>query len=509
MRFAWIGTVHLHIDANSLHNQRKLQEKWLVSTYTPDQSLVHKAEAFNSHWQPQLEFLLARGRTAGADLVEVYLEHIDHLSVLAEQDTITSVNPSFGRGAGIRVFLGKQDGFVSTNDLSEIGLKHALEQALSMLGLEVNEAVRSSFDGLPNLRDFAIDKAHWLNQCPELYEASDHLLNGTQLLDQNGTHLQVRRGSYARDWQEVLVAASDGTFGRDIRLHQSIGLNVLATDGEHRSSIGRRYGTSGGPDDLRKWDAETSAKEVCESAGTMLYADYVDAGQMPAVLANRFGGVIFHEACGHLLETTQIERGTTPFSDKLNQSIAHEAVTAIDEGITDGAFGSLSMDDEGMESQRTVLINNGVLKQFISDRAGELRTGHQRTGSGRRQAHTFAAASRMRNTYIAAGPHSPEKLIASIDRGLYCKSMGGGSVGPTGQFNFAVEEGYLIEKGKLGKPVKGATLIGEAKDVMPRISMCANDLELAAGFCGSVSGNIFVTVGQPHIKVDSITVGGR
>lgn len=227
MRFAWIGAVHLHIYANSLHNQRKLQEKWLVSTYTPDQSLVHKAEAFNSHWQPQLEFLLARGRTAGADLVEVYLEQIDHLSVLAEQDTITSVNPSFGRGAGIRVFLGKQDGFVSTNDLSDAGLKHALDQALSMLGIEVNEAVRSSFEGLPNLRDFAIDKAHWLNQCPELSEASDRLLNGTQLLDQNGTHLQVRRGSYARDWQEVLVAASDGTLDGTSACISPLGLMSL------------------------------------------------------------------------------------------------------------------------------------------------------------------------------------------------------------------------------------------------------------------------------------------
>jgi TldD protein len=227
------------------------------------------------------------------------------------------------------------------------------------------------------------------------------------------------------------------------------------------------------------------------------------------VLANRFGGVIFHEACGHLLETTQIERGTTPFAEELGQEIAHPAVTAIDEGLTDGAFGSLAMDDEGMAPQRTVLIENGILRRFLSDRAGEIRTGHGRTGSGRRQSHAFAAASRMRNTYIAAGPHSPEALIGSIDKGLYCKSMGGGSVGPTGQFNFAVEEGFLIENGQLTKPVKGATLIGEAKEVMPRISMCANDLELAAGFCGSVSGSIFVTVGQPHIKVDTITVGGR
>ena len=178
---------------------------------------------------------------------------------------------------------------------------------------------------------------------------------------------------------------------------------------------------------------------------------------MPVVLANRFGGVIFHEACGHLLETTQVERGSTPLP-RASVVIAHPAVTAIDEGLSEGAFGSLSMDDEGMEPQRTVLIENGVLKRFISDRAGEMRTGHARTGSGRRQSHGFAAASRMRNTYIAAGPHKPEDLIASIDKGLYCKSMGGGSVGPTGQFNFSVEEGYLIENGQPHQPGQGSNL---------------------------------------------------
>jgi len=475
----------------------------VIATAPPDTG------SLDSRWTPALEDLLACGRSAGADLVEIFLERTDHLGVLAEQDTITSVTPAFGMGAGIRVFRGHRDGFVSTNDLSPSGLRRALEQALGMLGLEASLHSSSGFEGLPNLRDFATSKLDWLQRCPQLTEATARLLEGTDQLQKHGKHLQARRGSYARDWQEVLVAASDGTFGRDIRLHQSVGLNVLAADGEHRAGVGRRYGTSDQPDDLRRWNATASAAEVCTSAGTMLYADYVEAGQMPAVLANRFGGVIFHEACGHLLETTQVERGTTPFAEQVGELIAHEAVTAIDEGLTGGAFGSLSMDDEGMEAQRTVLIENGVLKRFISDRAGELRTGHARTGSGRRQSHTFAAASRMRNTYIAAGPHTPDQLIASVDRGLYCKSMGGGSVGPTGQFNFAVEEAYLIENGELTKPVKGATLIGEAKEVMPRISMCANDLELAAGFCGSVSGSIFVTVGQPHIKVDSITVGGR
>jgi TldD protein len=460
-------------------------------------------------WTRRLESLLAAGRGAGADLVEVFLERSDHLSVLAEQDTITSVNPAFGTGAGLRVFRGHRDGFVSTNDLSEAGLAAALDQALAMLGLQRSTVVNLPFDGLSQLRDYGTAKAQWLLSCPELGETTSRLLEGTDRLAHHGTHLQARRGNYSRHWQEVLVVASDGTHARDIRLHQTLGLSVLAADGDHRASLSRRYGTTDNPDDLRQWDPEASAQDLCASAATMLYADYVEAGQFPVVLANRFGGVIFHEACGHLLETTQLERGTSPFADRVGEVIAHAAVTAIDEGISPGAFGSQAIDDEGMEPQRTVLIEDGILRRFISDRAGELRTGHRRTGSGRRQSHAFAAASRMRNTFIAAGPHSPAELIGSIDRGLYCKSMGGGSVGPTGQFNFAVEEGYRIENGELTTPVKGATLIGEAKEVMPRISMCANDLELAAGFCGSVSGSIYVTVGQPHIKVDSITVGGR
>ena len=468
------------------------------------------SDAFSNQWRGLLESLLQRGRGAGADLVEVFLERTDHIGLLAEQDRITSVNPAFARGAGLRVFRNGRDGFVSTNDLTERGLQHALDQALGMLGLEPQHlSAGSGFEGLAQLTDHGLTKGDWLSRCPSLDHASQCLLRGTHHLERLGQHLQVRRGSYARDWQEVLVAASDGTFARDIRLHQSSGLSVLAADGDHRSSIGRRYGSTDNPEELAHWDSEASAAEVCNSAGTMLRADYVDAGQMPAVLANRFGGVIFHEACGHLLETTQIERGTTPFAERVGELIAHPAVTASDGGLSGGSFGSPAMDDEGMAPERTVLIKDGVLQRFISDRAGELRTGHKRTGSGRRQSHSFAAASRMRNTFIDAGPHQPEQLIESVDQGLYCKSMGGGSVGPTGQFNFSVEEGYLIENGKLTKPVKGATLIGDAKEVMPRISMCANDLELAAGFCGSVSGSIFVTVGQPHIKVDSITVGGR
>ncbi len=454
-----------------------------------------------------LEEVIFYGISLGADFVELFIENSDNSSVLAEEDFITNVSPSFSKGAGIRIFKDKRDGFVSTNDLSKHGLMRSISQAIEMLDIskKTNELI---FNGLEKLKDYRKSKINWLNEVPTINEVSEKLLLSTKSLKKD-KKVAVRKGSYARNWQEVIIASSDGTYATDIRLHQTVGLNIIANDAQYRSNGSRRFGSHGIPNEFRLWDHEKASNEVYESSMTMLYADYVQAGQMPVILANKFGGVIFHEACGHLLETTQIERGTTPFSDKLNKKIAHESVTAIDEGLSEGSFGSLSIDDEGMEPEKSILIKDGILKKFLSDRAGEIRTGHKRTGSGRRQNYSFAAASRMRNTYIAKGKFTKEELINSISDGLYCKSMGGGSVGATGQFNFAVEEGYLIKNGKLTKPVKGATLIGDAKEVMPKISMCGNDLELAPGFCGSVSGSVNVTVGQPHIKVDSITVGGR
>ncbi|MBD2257624.1 TldD/PmbA family protein [Pseudanabaena sp. FACHB-2040] len=469
-------------------------------------------ERFDASWEAPLSTLLGLGRAAGADFVEFFLERNNYISCLAEDDAITSISPRLTTGAGVRVFRGKADCYVSTNDLSFSGLKAALEKGLSIMGLSLpGPTAHIPEINLEMLRDYATvrGKEAWLAACSSMQEMGDVLLSANGALAQKASHVQARRAAYFRDWQEVLVASSDGTFARDIRLTQSVGFNLLCADGEHRASIGQRDGNTSDPAFLRTWNYQDTAAAVSESAGKMLYADYVESGSYPIIMANHFGGVIFHEACGHLLETTQIERGTTPFMDKKGEKIAHESLTAWDEGLSEDEFGTIDMDDEGMPAQRTLLIENGILKNFLSDRAGSMRTGHPRTGSGRRQGYTYAAASRMRNTYIAPGDYSLEQLFASVEKGIYCKKMGGGSVGPTGQFNFAVDEAYLIENGQITKPLKGATLIGEAKEIMQKISMCSNDLGLAPGFCGSVSGSIYVTVGQPHLKVDSITVGGR
>lgn len=484
----------------------------LLSKELPTLEYQSTSSSFDESWRAPLSTLLGLGRAAGADFIEFFLERVNYISCLAEDDAITSISPRLSSGAGIRVFRGKSDCYVSTNDLSFSGLKAALEKALSIQGLELptpNAFIPET--NLELLRDYATAKGKdtWLSGCSSMAEMGEVLLDANGALQRKASHAQSRRAIYFRDWQEVLVAASDGTFARDIRLTQSVGYNLLCADGDHRSSIGERAGNTGNPEFLRAWDYDATAEKVAESAGKMLYADYVESGTYPIIMANSFGGVIFHEACGHLLETTQIERKTTPFADKKGEKIANESLTAWDEGLSDNAFGTIDMDDEGMPAQRTLLIENGILKNFIADRAGSQLTGHPRTGSGRRQSYAYAAASRMRNTYIAPGDYELEDLFASIDKGIYCKRMGGGSVGATGEFNFGVDEAYLIENGKITKPLKGAILIGEAKEIMNKISMCSKDLGLAAGFCGSISGSVYVTVGQPHIKVDSITVGGR
>ena len=484
----------------------------LLSKELPTLSYAPTGTRFDESWRSPLSTLLGLGRAAGADFVEFFLERDNYISCLAEDSAITSISPRLSTGAGVRLFLGKQDCYVSTNDISFSGLKSALEKALSILGLTLPGPSAFIPDlNLEPLRDYGTLRAKdaWLDELSSMREMGDVLLAANDALERKGSHVQSRRSVYFRDWQEVLVAASDGVFARDVRLTQSVGSNLLCADGANRSSIGKRVGNTAGAGFLRTWDYEALADEITEAAGQMLYADYVESGTYPVVMANAFGGVIFHEACGHLLETTQIERGTTPFIDKKGEKIAHENLTAWDEGLSDGEFGTIDMDDEGMPVQRTLLIENGILKNFIADRAGNARTGHPRTGSGRRQGYGYAAASRMRNTYIAPGNYSNDDLFSSIDKGIYCKKMGGGSVGATGQFNFGVDEAYLIENGKVTKPLKGATLIGAATEIMNKISMSSNDLALAAGFCGSVSGSVYVTVGQPHIKVDSIAIGGR
>ena len=256
-------------------------------------------------------------------------------------------------------------------------------------------------------------------------------------------------------------------------------------------------------------DPEYHGREAARIAHTMLHAKNCPAGNMDVVIDNGFGGVIFHEACGHALEASSVSKGNSIFTGKLGQQIASTKVTAIDDGTIPNAWGSLNIDDEGNKTQKNVLIENGILKSYMIDKLNGRRMNMEATGSSRRQSYKYQPTSRMTNTYIAAGTDKNEDIMKSLD-GLYAKKLGGGSVNPvTGEFNFAVQEGYIVKNGVIQEPVRGASLIGKGSQVLMDIVMVGDNLELAQGMCGASSGSIPTNVGQPMIKVKNMTVGGR
>jgi TldD protein len=257
-------------------------------------------------------------------------------------------------------------------------------------------------------------------------------------------------------------------------------------------------------------DIDELARRAAETALTMIQADYAPSGKMPVIIDRGFGGVIFHEACGHGLETTAIAKKASIFEDKLGKEIASPCVSVVDDGTLANYWGSTNIDDEGNLTQHTLLIDKGILKSYMVDRFSGRILALESTGNGRRQSYKFAPVARMRNTFILPGQYSLGEIISATETGLYAKRMGGGSVNPaTGDFNFAVMEGYLIEQGKVGKPVRGATLVGNGRDILWNIDMVGKELELEAGMCGAESGSVPTMVGQPPIRVQGLVVGGR
>ena len=314
------------------------------------------------------------------------------------------------------------------------------------------------------------------------------------------------------DWEtDVVIANSEGLLVPDRRVYTRLALTAVASAGGESQTGSCNPGAMMGFElfDSRV-DPEEVGRRAAKQAVTMLHAEPCPAGVMCAVIDKGFGGVIFHEACGHSLEATAVAFGNSEFAGKLGQQIASPIVTAIDDGTMENEWGSINIDDEGAPATRLVLIENGILKNYMVDRLNGRRMGMAVTGSARRQDYTCAPTSRMRNTFIAPGNDDEAEIISSMGDGLYAKAMGGGSVNPiTGEFNFAVSEGYLVKGGRIDRPVRGATLIGKGADILKKIDRVGKTLELGQGMCGSVSGSIPVNVGQPMIRVTDITVGGR
>lgn len=315
---------------------------------------------------------------------------------------------------------------------------------------------------------------------------------------------------YMEKERNILVCTSNGILKEDSQTYIRLVMMSMASDGTNTQTSSRTKGALDGFQVIRDINLENMAIETANSAIKMLDSEYPKSGKYPVVIDNAFGGVIFHEACGHALEATSVADNASVFCNKLGEKIASDVVTAIDDGTIKNAWGSYNIDDEGNDAQRTILIENGILKSYLVDELGSIKMNQKVTGSARRESYKYTPTSRMRNTFIDKGNSTFEELISGIEYGLYAKKMGGGSVDPaTTDYNFAVSEGYLIENGKITKPVRGATLIGRGDETLMNIEAVSSNLELADGICGSISGSVPTTVGQPAIRVKELTVGGR
>jgi TldD protein len=450
--------------------------------------------------------LIQEGLSFGADFVDVYVEQTVHSVIAIKDQKVKDIKTGTDFGIGIRALFGDKSVYGYTNIAER-------EELLRIVGLICGLDQRPGSERARNLKvQRMADRQpaqRGLDRDSSYEEKIAWLMKVDEFARKNPKIVQMDIGSLQK-WQTVQVFDSEGLAMEDQRHYTRLPLTAIAADGSKQARAFHGPGAARGWEFTQDLNPQDMADLLVKRALTVLHADPCPAGKMPVIIDNGFGGVIFHEACGHLLETTSVEKKASVFHDKMGEMIAHEAVSAVDDGTIPGLWGSINMDDEGMPTQRTQLIKNGRLEAFLVDRLGHMKTGHARTGSGRRQSYKFAPASRMRNTFIEAGPHTLEEMLSTVKEGLFAKSMGGGSVTPgTGDFNFAVEEAWLIKNGKIDRPVRGATLIGSGPEVLKKISMVGKNLELSPGMCGSVSGSIPVTVGQPALKVDEILVGGE
>lgn len=450
--------------------------------------------------------VLAAALSAGGDFAEIFLEDRLNNALVMRNDIIETVSSGRIHGAGIRVFHELRCIYAYANDTSREGLLDCAKK--------VAVAVRSAPKGVDiRLVERKNENIHPIRHLPGHTEHSARLgimREGIRAARDVSAEIVQGQARYTDSDQRVFIANSEGLFTEDRRVYTRLAVLAIASDGKENQIGHQAPGAMRGIELFETVDPAAVGRTAGEQAVRMLHAPVCPAGVMPVVMAGGFGGVVFHEACGHSLEATSIARGQSEFCEKLGQKIAADCVTAIDDGTEPNQWGSENIDDEGMPTTKLVLIENGILKNYMIDKLNGLRMGMAPTGSGRRESYKYAPTSRMRNTYIAAGQDEVEETIAGMGDGLYAASMGGGSVDPaTGEFNFAVSEGYLVKNGKIDTPVRGASLIGRGSEVLMKIDRVCKDLHSAQGMCGSISGSVPTNVGQPTIRISSLTVGGR
>ena len=450
--------------------------------------------------------VLGKAVSTGADYAELFAENTVNHNISMIDSRVESIKDAVIAGAAVRVYKGLRSVMATTVDTSEAGLMRCAEAAADALGegtAQIDIVLTGRlFGDIHPIREVpsTVGNARKVAILKEGYFAAREYSDAISQV--SGNLLDVDHN--------ILIANTEGIYTQDRQIRTRIAISAIAQAGGETQTGSCNPGRRMGLEMFDFIDPKAVGIHAAKQAVTMAGAGYCPAGVMPVVIDNGFGGVIFHEACGHSLEASGVAYGRSQFAGKLGQKIANEKVTAIDDGTIPNAWGSINVDDEGTPAQKNVLIENGVLKSYMIDKFNGRRMGMASTGNARRQSYAYTPTSRMTNTYIAPGDDKNEDIIASVEYGLYAKEMGGGSVNPvTGEFNFSVNEGYIIRNGQICEPVRGASLVGKGSQIIQNIDMVGSNLDMGQGMCGSSSGSIPTNVGQPMIRVSSITVGGR
>ena len=444
--------------------------------------------------------------STGADYAEIFAENTVNHAITMIASKVDGVKNSVVAGAAVRVYKGLRSVMASTVDTSEEGLIRCAQQAADALGegsAQIDIVLTERLFG--DIHPIKIVPVSVSNR-----QKVDLLKAGYFAAKEYNDTIRQVTGSLVDVDHNILIANTEGLYTQDRQIRTRMAISAVSEVGGETQTGSNSPGARMGLELFDTIDPKNIGTAAAKQAFTMAGAGYCPAGVMPVAIENGFGGVIFHEACGHSLEASSVAFGMSQFAGKLGQKIANEKVTAIDDGTIPNAWGSINIDDEGTPARKNVLIENGVLKSYMIDKFNGRRMGMESTGNARRQSYRYTPTSRMTNTYIAPGNDKNEDIIASIEYGLYAASMGGGSVNPvTGEFNFSVNEGYIIRGGQICEPVRGATLVGKGSEIIQNIDMVGTDMAQAQGMCGSSSGSVPTNVGQPLIRVSTITVGGR
>ncbi|MBS1160145.1 MAG: microcin-processing peptidase 2, Unknown type peptidase family [Proteobacteria bacterium] len=446
--------------------------------------------------------------THQVDYADLYFQYSRSEAWSLDEGIVKSGSFNIDQGVGVRALSGEKTSFAYSDDISS--------QALSDAATAVRAIAAAGQNGtLPALKHRAAARNLYVPQDPIASLPAEAKVKLLERLEGFAKALDARvvqvMASLAGEYEVILVAGSDGRLAADIRPLVRCSISVIVEENGKREQ-----GSSGGGGrfDFGYFDDEILqryAKEAVHQAVINLHAEAAPAGQMTVVLGAGWPGILLHEAVGHGLEGDFNRKGSSTFSGRVGQRVAAKGVTVIDDGTIADRRGSLNIDDEGNTTQRTVLIEDGILKGYLQDSLNARLMGVAPTGNGRRESFAHLPIPRMTNTMMLAGEHDPQEIIASVKKGIYAANFGGGQVDITsGKFVFSMSEAYLIEDGKITRPIKGATLIGNGPDAMTRVSMIGNDLKLdpGVGTCGKDGQSVPVGVGQPTLRIDGLTVGG-